>query len=290
MANFAIDPHLHAPRGFEVIPHDPEDPPLRLLSYLGSYMDATNEDLAIAMLVSAVAKEDFSLMAAALRDYFINTHRVLLREVQPCVMVDAFVKFGSTVERGRFLDGIYQVTPEYQLHFVKHDEGINARYHDADREAWVMLLNYLEDAKSNSLVAKAVADFGLFRYWHDTNYLARIVVRVLLKDDAQIPHDVTVSVGMLPHLRSSTCPVFALKRKNVTVLPDEDELPDVGPLHPLPVGPPRWMGPNAVDPSSVLQNPRGPRAMSLKWMMFSQLVVASKRCKPIRFRVLEMAV
>jgi hypothetical protein len=64
MANFAIDPRLHAPRGFEVIPHDPEDPPLRLLSYLGSYMDATNEDLAIAMLVSAVAKEDFSLMAA----------------------------------------------------------------------------------------------------------------------------------------------------------------------------------------------------------------------------------
>jgi hypothetical protein len=163
-------------------------------------------------------------------------------EVQPCALGDAYVRFSSSLERESFLGGIYQITPEYQLHFVKHDEGINARYHNAHREAWVMLLNYPLDGKSNALVAKAVAGFGLFWYWHDTNYMARIVLRVLLKEDAQIPHDVTVSLGMPPRMRSWTCLVFSLKRKNVTVVPDEDELSAEGPLHPLPVGAPRWMG------------------------------------------------
>jgi hypothetical protein len=47
-----------------------------------------------------------------------------------------------------------------------------------------MLLNYPLDAKNNTCVAKAVAGFGLLTYWHDTNYMARIVVKVLLKEDA----------------------------------------------------------------------------------------------------------
>jgi hypothetical protein len=39
------------------------------------------------------------------------------------------------------------------------------------------------------------------------------------------------------------------------LLADEDEMPDFVPLHTLPVGPPRWMGPNPADHSSVLQDP-----------------------------------
>jgi hypothetical protein len=257
MANFAVDPRPHAPRGFEVIPHNPEDPPRRLSVYLGGYIDAVNDDIAIAMLVSAVVKEDFNPMAQAITDFFIHQHHVCLMEVRPCTIGDAYVKFSSSLERERFLDGIYQLTPEYQMHFVKHDEGVNARAHPADREAWVMLLNYPLDAKSNALVAKPVAGFGLLRYWHDTNYMARIVVRVILKEDAGIPHDVSISVGRPPLMKSWTCPVFALKCKNVTLLADEDELLADGLLHPLPVGPPCWMGPNPVEPSSMMQNPIG---------------------------------
>jgi hypothetical protein len=78
---------------------------------------------------------------------------------------------------------------------------------------------------------------------------------VILKEDAKIPHDVTAEVGMLPTIRSWACPVFALKRKNVTVLANEDEMPDFGPLHPLPVGMIRWMGPNPAVHSSVPQDP-----------------------------------
>jgi hypothetical protein len=127
-------------------------------------MDAFNEDVAIALLVLAVAKEDFNLMAAVIKDYFIHTHHVRLMGVQPCAMGDAYIRFSSAVERERFLDGIYQVTPEYQMHFVKHDEVVNARAHGSSKEAWVMLLNYPLDAKNNTCVEKAIAGFGLLRY------------------------------------------------------------------------------------------------------------------------------
>jgi hypothetical protein len=86
MANYTVDPHPHAPRGFEVIPHDPAEPPRRLVVYLGRYMEAFNEDVAITLIVPVVDKEDFNLMAVMIKDYFIHTHRVRLMEVQPCAM------------------------------------------------------------------------------------------------------------------------------------------------------------------------------------------------------------
>jgi hypothetical protein len=56
-------------------------------------------------------------------------------------------------------------------------------------------------------------------------------------------------------MSSWTSPVFTFKRKNATILQDEDELHDMGLLHPLPVGPPHLMGPNLAEPSSVMQDP-----------------------------------
>ncbi|OEL19441.1 hypothetical protein BAE44_0019540 [Dichanthelium oligosanthes] len=98
------------------------------------------------------------------------------------------------------------------------------------------------DARNNTAISKAVASFGLLRYWHDTSNNARILVKVHQNDDTKIPHDVVVSAGLPPRARSWTCPAFVLKRKGVTKLGDEDQFQPVGPLHPLPVDAPRWMG------------------------------------------------
>jgi hypothetical protein len=173
MANFVVDPCPHALRGFEVIPHDPEEPPCRLSVYLGGYIDAVNNDVAITMLVPAVAKKDFNPMAQAIKYFFIHQHRVRLMEVQPCAIGDAYVRFASLLERERFLAGIYQLTPEYQMHFVKHDEGVNARAHPYDRDAWVMLLNYPLDVKSNALIAKSVLTHLILYSYKSTKHEKR---------------------------------------------------------------------------------------------------------------------
>lgn len=79
-----------------------------------------------------------------------------------------------------------------------------------------------------------------------------MVCKVLVNDDARVPDDVVVSVGVEPCVRSWTCPVVVLKRTGVPIPGDEDQFPpaDGGPAHPFPPPPPRWMrmdGPNAQD-------------------------------------------
>ncbi|KAF8701495.1 hypothetical protein HU200_033518 [Digitaria exilis] len=70
MANFAIDLHLHVPRGFEVLPRDPNAHPSRLHAYIGGVLNACNKDLAIAFLLSAVTKEDIRELAEVLKHFF----------------------------------------------------------------------------------------------------------------------------------------------------------------------------------------------------------------------------
>nr|CAB3480194.1 unnamed protein product [Digitaria exilis] len=128
MANFAIDPHPHVLRGFEVVP--PNAPPTRLYAYLGGVMDAYNEDLAIAFLLPAVAKEDLQELAEAIKSYFRQELGVRLNEVQPSPIGDAFMRFGSPIERERFLDRVIQFGHGYTLRFIKHDEGNHIHLHD----------------------------------------------------------------------------------------------------------------------------------------------------------------
>ncbi|KAF8749736.1 hypothetical protein HU200_012563 [Digitaria exilis] len=174
-------------------------------------------------------------MSHALKDFFARSYGVHLDEVLPCPIGDAYVCFHSPVERERFLDGTIRFYSHYQLCFAKHDEGCNAKIQHMDREAWVMLMCFPEDAKNNNAIPKA----------HDTNNHAPIMVKVNLKEDSIIPHGV-VSDGLPPRARSWNCPVFVVKRKPVTPLDSEDPVPPNGPLFPLSYYAPRWMSPSAA--------------------------------------------
>ncbi|KAF8752694.1 hypothetical protein HU200_011935 [Digitaria exilis] len=224
MANFALDPLPHVPRGFEIVPRDPDAPPSRLYAYIGGVMDAYNEDLSIPFLLPAVAKEDFQHLAEALKSFFIQNMGVRLSEVQPSPIGDAFVRF--------------------------------------NREVWIMLMLYPHDAHNNTALAKACAGFGLLRYWYDSKNLARVVCKVHLHDDARIPDDVVVAAGLEPRVRTWTCPIVVLKRKGVTMLQDEDIFPPVdGDIaHPFPPPPPRWMGMDDLnaDAPAISESANGP--------------------------------
>lgn len=183
-------------------------------------------------------------MAVALRDFFLHNMHVRLYEVQPSPIDDAFMRFGSPIEREHFLDRVIQFGPRYTLRFTKHDEGVHVREHDMDREVWIMLMLFPNDSRNNSALAKAVVGFGLVRYWYDTTNNSRVVVKVFLHDEARIPDDVVVSAGIEPRVSSWTCHVVILKRKNFAINGDEDLFPpaDGGVAHPVPPQPPRWMG------------------------------------------------
>lgn len=99
------------------------------------------------------------------------------------------------LERERFLGPVFRFG-NYAMSVIKHDESKNARTFDLDREAWVLLVGFLEDLKNSIGIAKAVSGFGILVHWHEPNNLARVVAKVYLNDDAKIPDSVKVNVGL----------------------------------------------------------------------------------------------
>ena len=63
-------------------------------------------------------------------------------------------------EREKFLGPVFKFN-SYSMIVIKHDEAENARAFDLDREAWVMLVGFLEDLHNGAIIAKVVSTFGI---------------------------------------------------------------------------------------------------------------------------------
>ncbi|CAL4922344.1 unnamed protein product [Urochloa decumbens] len=66
-----------------------------------------------------------------------------------------------------------------------------------------------------------------------------------------------MSLGTQPRATSFSFQVYSLCQKDVTFLPDEDPIPEQGPMYPLPFEAPRWMGPVAPGRSAASSSSHG---------------------------------
>lgn len=237
MANWAVDPRPFVPKGFTVEPV--QNPLLRHEVFMTGCYNAFNEDLAIVKLEPQVNKEDFGELKLALRVFFEEMHQVRVTDIQPCPLGDAYVHFSTPLEREKFL-GLEFSFGSYVMRVIKHDDGENARSYDLDREAWVMIVAFPEDLKNGINIAKVVSGFGILVDWYDT--LTRIVAKVYLSEFAKIPSSVKVNAGLSQKGRSWTLPCYVLKKSNLVPPPDKEAFVTLGPLHPVPVQAPHWIG------------------------------------------------
>lgn len=159
MANWAVDPLPHLPAGF-TLEEPAHRPLLRHEVYITRCYTLYNEDLAIIRMQPPMHKEDFDELKAALRTFFHDVHQVRTAEIQPCALGDAYVRFNSALERERFIGPVFRFG-NYAMTVIWHDEAENARSFDLDREAWVLLVGFLEDLKDSVEIAKAVSGFGI---------------------------------------------------------------------------------------------------------------------------------
>jgi len=200
-----------------------------------------NEDLAIVKLQPPVHKMDFGELESALRSFFLDIHQVLVAEVQPCPLGDAYVQFNTALERERFLGPTFKFG-SYDMTLVKHDEANNARTFNLDHEAWVVLVGFPKDLKCTSIIARVVSRFGILAYWHETSNLACLVAKVYLNDNAKILESIKINAGLPQKGKSWTSPCYVLKNNVVTAPQDEEGYVTTGPLHPIPPSPPHWLG------------------------------------------------
>jgi hypothetical protein len=246
--NISVDPHPHVAVGFllrDVPLDEPQHPPH---VFLGITMDRSFENMAIAHFFPRVVKEDFKPMARALRLHLLTEFIVCTLDIQPCPIGDAFVGFNSPLQRRRFLDGPPLNFGGYSVRFEKHDERDNARALDMDREVWLLLVGYPLDARSNSAIAKAVSGFALLRQVHESNVMSRVVIKVVMNSETQVPPSIASGVGNDLRIRTWTVSVFVLSASSLPTLGDEDVCPTEGPLHPLPPRAAPWMGPRRECP------------------------------------------
>jgi hypothetical protein len=72
--------------------------------------------------------------------------------------------------------------------------------------------------------------FGILVHWHDSKNLARVVVKVYLNDDAKILDFVKVNPSQPQKGSSWIVPYFALKKKSIPELSDEEAFVMHGPF------------------------------------------------------------
>ena len=101
-------------------------------------------------------RDDFENLAAHLRTFFHEVHQVRTNEIQPCALGNAYVQFRSALERERFLGPVFRFG-NYSMSLIKHDEADNACSFDLDREAWVLLVGFIENLKNVVGIAKTMS-------------------------------------------------------------------------------------------------------------------------------------
>ncbi|CAO2168951.1 unnamed protein product [Urochloa humidicola] len=234
MSNFPVDPYPFVPPGWRRKPGEILREPSRLRSFLAFTLDKTNEDLGIALTEPKVAKEDSWPFTQALR-HFLLDNNVRKPEIQQCPIGEAFIRFDSPMQHETFILGGPRHFEDYQISFIRHDEGPNIKDLELDRSVWLMLLCFPPDAKNLiSPVDKSLAGFGHLIHVHRSSSVARLIVRVLVNKDADVSDSVTLSVGTFPRVRTWIVPVFLLSATHVVLGDDEEPILVEGPTHPMP--------------------------------------------------------
>jgi hypothetical protein len=118
-------------------------------------------------------------------------------------------------------------------------KGSNFRSFARDRIVWLMLM-YPVDGRSLSLIPKAICGWSKLLYVHESLTVARIIVKVLVNNEQDIPDDFVVTVGEAPRVHPFTVPVYILAATDVVDGGDEQLPPKNSPAHPLPHPAPHW--------------------------------------------------
>jgi hypothetical protein len=102
----------------------------------------------------------FANIRDVLEVFLLNSARVGMRNVQKCPFGQAYVMFVHLRDRDRLVQGSPHIFDDISISFTKHNEGINWRKAQLNREYWILLVGPPLDNWSTDDMNAIVNDFG----------------------------------------------------------------------------------------------------------------------------------
>jgi hypothetical protein len=235
MVNIPIDPRPFVPHGFEIQHVEGRVGGKRVVVARKPRM---HEQYAIATFNPfPEGQVHFPNVRNVLEDFLNEVAEVGFQSIQECPFGAAYVQFTNVSDRDRLIHTSPIPFGDVDVSFCKHDEGINWRAANFNRDVWVLMVGPPLDHMNTEDLNACFHDIGTLLLWErDPNKKRRVVAKVRVTDLVDIPKSIRFTEGNRPEAESWTFSVEVLQH---TLLgggpPDEDPLPDDGvDPHPLP--------------------------------------------------------
>lgn len=190
-----------------------------------------NEDVAIITIHPMPPHEvQFPVIYDIVREFVVEHMRVEIKEIQPCHLGQAFVRFEYVHDRDRLVHTSPHHHSGLEFSLAKHNQGRNWTSINFNRECWLMLLGFPLDYWDQLSVENAIGSFGRLVSWEkDLSHLARIILRARVVDLESVPEFIVMTEGEGFLGQSWTIQCEIIQHEPLDVMPaDEAPFPDVG--------------------------------------------------------------
>ena len=186
MAYFCANPAPFIPEGLHQIDVQARKPMERVVLMRPR---AKHYDLAIVSIDPIPEQQvTFQAIREVVSDFLVNEQHVVMTDMQPTHLGQAFVRFKNVFDRDRLIQHGAYVFGNVTITFVEHNKGRNWRAINFNRECWMLLLGYLPDYREDEYVVNTICSFGRVISWvDDVRHLSRILVRARVVDLESIP-------------------------------------------------------------------------------------------------------
>jgi hypothetical protein len=234
MANISINPEPFVPNGFQIVHVEGRTAVHRVVL---PRRGRKNEDFTISTINPLPQGQvHFENVRDVLIDFLNISSRVGFKSVQKCPFSQAYVQVAHLRDRDMLVNNSQHVFGDISISFTKHNEGINWRRTQLNRECWIMLVGRPLDNWSTEDVTSIVCKFGRLIIWeNDANHRGRILAKVRCVELSEIPKSVRLTDGEHADTESWTFSIEILSQNLVPNPPDQDPFPvDGADPHPLP--------------------------------------------------------
>lgn len=237
MANFPFDPLRFIPAGHQSIQVEGRQARVRVVC---GHIHRKNENLAMVMIIPMPLGEVHFANVREILSEFLTTHnRLGFQKISKCPLGQAFVQLHSVFDRDKLVMQIPHRFDDVHIIFEKHDEGMNLRRFQLNRECWIFIVGFHADLRNFADIRNAVKSFSTFMEWdHQLSTDAGILVKIRVEELRHIPSSILLRGTNEFRGDSWSCPISILQQRLIEEGPaDEEPDPQEGNSHPVPQQP-----------------------------------------------------